>query len=635
MQATAPPKLALAGAFALVGLLIGGWVGVGEMRGAASVLDRLEAVTLDWRFLLAGPRRAPEDVVIAAIDDETLAVAPDHSLSRALIASIVRALAALEPRAVALDLVFPDPRDGDAELAAALRTTPTVVAAIGRFAERTEASPVLTETDAELKLTPKPTGVLWPTQTIADAATTVGLANFSTDTGGGPRYVPMLFDIGDRIAPSLALAAVLTSAGTDPVVGARSIDVAGRRIRLDLGYHMALRFYGAEPSFPRISAANLLAGAVKADAARGKIVVLGVTATGLADSFATPFDRVTPGVELLATAIGNIVGGDPLIRGPSTRRIDAATTALLPVAVVALMALSRAAIGLVFALAVLAAWAAGVFAAFLAGYWLSVAAPLSLALALGAAYAAARVIAERAEGGRLAAQRSALEKFQSPLMLDSILGDPNFLDKPVRQDAAVVFLDLTGSTGVSEILGPEGSREMLRAMQTLADTAIAAQRGVIIAFLGDGVLAAFGLPAPEADDARRAMVAVERLAAELSAWIASLPEAAKGRLDFASAAHFGPVVVSRLGSPTHQQITLAGDTVNVASRLLEVAKERHVRVIMTEDLLRAAEAQGGDAAAGFADRDRPDPRPHRPTGDPDVDVGASEKQRQTTRRTAG
>ena len=51
-----------------------------------------------------------------------------------------------------------------------------------------------------------------------------------------------------------------------------------------------------------------------------------------------------------------------------------------------------------------------------------------------------------------------LAKFQSPLLVDHLLREPHFLDKPVRQDIAVMFLDLTGSTGATEALGPERSR---------------------------------------------------------------------------------------------------------------------------------------------------------------------------------
>src|SRR5271165_2774853 len=105
-------RRALTGAFVAAGLLVGGWIGLGEMRGVASVFDPVETLTLDWRFLLAGPRMAPDGVVVVAIDDETLSDASGHALSRALMAKIVLALAASHPRVVALDFAFPDAKEG-------------------------------------------------------------------------------------------------------------------------------------------------------------------------------------------------------------------------------------------------------------------------------------------------------------------------------------------------------------------------------------------------------------------------------------------------------------------------------------------------------------------------------------------
>jgi adenylate cyclase len=197
-----------------------------------------------------------------------------------------------------------------------------------------------------------------------------------------------------------------------------------------------------------------------------------------------------------------------------------------------------------------------------------------------------------------------LARFQSPLLLDHMLQEPQFLDKPVRQDVAVMFLDLSGSTGVAEALGPERSRDLLLAMQTLVEREVTAQRGVVINYMGDGVLAVFGLPKPQSDDAARALTTVERLYASVAAWVADLPPAARSGLDFRIGAHFGPAILSRLGSPTHQQITAAGDTVNVASRLLEVAKQQHCRVVVSEDLFAAAIAAPGSSpkvdAASYA-----------------------------------
>ena len=112
-------------------------------------------------------------------------------------------------------------------------------------------------------------------------------------------------------------------------------------------------------------------------------------------------------------------------------------------------------------------------------------------------------------------------------------------------------------------------------MQTLVEGEVTAHGGVVITYMGDGVLAVFGLPKPRSDDAARALATVEALHESMTAWLANLPPAARERLDFRIGLHFGPAILSRLGSPTQQQITATGDTVNVASRLLEVAKQQH------------------------------------------------------------
>ena len=379
---------------------------------------------------------------------------------------------------------------------------------------------------------------------------------------------------------------------------------------MDLGYHMPLRFYGPAGSFRRISATKVLRGDLDPEALRGKVVVVGVTAAGAADTFATPFDRVAPGAEVFATAIGNLLAGDGLARTPSTRRIDAAAAVALPFVMIALMAMRRAAIGLDLASLVFVLWLGGVFLAFVNGYWLSVAAPLASALPLTVGFAAARSIVERRAGTKIAAERSTLARFHSPLLLDQLLREPDFLEKPVRQDVAVMFLDLSGSTGVAEALGPEWTRDLFSAMQTLVEGEVTAHGGVVINYMGDGVLAVFGLPKPRSDDAARALATVEALREAMTVWLAELPPAARDRLDFRIGLHFGPAILSRLGSPTQQQITATGDTVNVASRLLEVAKQQHCRVVVTEDLFQAANAPTpvANVDAGLRAAHRFDPR---------------------------
>ena len=145
-------------------------------------------------------------------------------------------------------------------------------------------------------------------------------------------------------------------------------------------------------------------GGVDPEALRGKVVIVGVTATGASDSFATPFDRIAPGAEVFATAIGNLMAGDGLARTPSTRRLDAGVAIALPVLMIALMAMRGAATGFALASLVFALWVGGVFLAFVNGYWLSIAAPLASVVPLTFGFAAARSIVERRAGTKIAAE---------------------------------------------------------------------------------------------------------------------------------------------------------------------------------------------------------------------------------------
>jgi adenylate cyclase len=584
-------------AFAGTGLLAGAWLGLNQIRGVASGLDRLEYLTLDWRFMLAGPRAAPDSVAIVAIDDDALNEAEGHALTRKGLARIVRAIGRFQPRVVALDIALPDSRgaDEDAELADALHATASVVASIGVFG----GAQILaggSGPPSDLALAPKPAKVLWPTDVIRDAAAT-GLANVSTDRSGIPRYVPMIFEVRDGVAPSFALAAASLATGAEPVFGSNGIELAGRAIATDLGYHLPIRYYGPAGSVRRYSSAKLLKGELDAGALRDRSVVVGVTAVGLGDTFATPFDRIAPGAEIFATAIGNLLSGETLARTPATRRVDAVMAAGLPVALIGLMGLKRATLGFAAAALVVVLWAAAIFLAFVHGAWLSMALPLAASIPLVILYSGARFLIERHAGARTATEKATLAKFQSPALVDVLLRDPHYLEKPVRQDVGVLFLDLSGSTGVAEAIGPERSRDLLGAMQTLVAEEVTAHGGVVINYMGDGLLAMFGLPKPLAADAAHALATADSLYGSVSAWLRELREEAREKLDFRIGAHFGAAILSRLGSPTHQQITAAGDTVNVASRLLEVAKQQHCRVVISEDLFAAA----APANAGFGD----------------------------------
>src|ERR1700721_3303420 len=113
------PSRLLTSAFLAVAIVAGAALGGQEINGLASPLDRIENLTLDWRFLLAGARPAPSSVVIVAIDNEALSEARSDAPTREMMAPLVRALTGFPPRSIAIDIAFLNPREADADAALA------------------------------------------------------------------------------------------------------------------------------------------------------------------------------------------------------------------------------------------------------------------------------------------------------------------------------------------------------------------------------------------------------------------------------------------------------------------------------------------------------------------------------------
>jgi adenylate cyclase len=98
----------------------------------------------------------------------------------------------------------------------------------------------------------------------------------------------------------------------------------------------------------------------------------------------------------------------------------------------------------------------------------------------------------------------------------------------------------------------------------------------------------FGLPEPAADDAAKAARCSVGLSHRTKNWLALLPDAISSRLGYKIGAHFGTVIASRLGGESHQHIAATGDTVNVASRLMEIADSHRSELAVSNDLLQVA-----------------------------------------------
>lgn len=582
----APRQIA---SFAVAGLAAvwGASLALPHWRGELSIWDRLEAPLADARFLLQGQRPAPDFVTIVAIDDETVREAGSYPLPRAAMARLVTAIADHRPKAIALDVLFIDegPGDGDRLLAEALRKAPSVLAAAGVFGSPVQSLPG--KAASGLDRVPIAQRLLLPVGKLADSAA-VGVVNVATDRGGTPRHVPLLLRSDDGLLASFPLRTASTALRQDPTIHARGVAFGDRFVSTDTGYSLPLRFYGPRGTIRTIGAGHVLQGRLASGELRDHVVVVGATLTGGGDVFPTPFEPVLPGVEVLATAVSHLLAGDGLVRDERVRAVDATAATALPAVLVLLLAWHRSTLGFALIGLVALLWAGITSAAFAYGFWISATLPLVAAGPPAILFGAARLWMDRRRADHLERESGNLRRFQPPSLTERLSRDPDFLLDPLEQEAAVAFVDLSGFTGLSEALGPAETRRLLKEFHVLVDEEAVAHGGLVAAFMADGAMILFGLPEPSRLDACRAIEVCVALCSRTTEWLGTLPEAVSSRLGLKVGAHCGTIVASRLGGGSHQHITATGDTVNVASRLMEVAASHGAEVAVSEQLFRAA-----------------------------------------------
>ena len=112
---------------------------------------------------------------------------------------------------------------------------------------------------------PRAEKFLLPLQRFADHAA-VGVVNLTTDKSGTPRGAPMLFRTSDKVELSFPLRVAALATGSEPVIQADSLTLAGRRIRTDIDHVLPIAFYGRHGTIRTISAASVLDGTVAPEA---------------------------------------------------------------------------------------------------------------------------------------------------------------------------------------------------------------------------------------------------------------------------------------------------------------------------------------------------------------------------------
>ncbi len=578
-------------------------LGAGLLAVALTLLaPALELAALDARFRLRGPRPDSGRVALVLVDDagqSAVRTWADH-------ARLLWALRALGVELAASDFVFRRAGPDAATLVDAQRALPVVQPLgvelfppgdwpLGGAVDEQDrplpsglaelfGPPVLAR-DAALSVD----RVLAPYPPLLQAAAGLGHIGVRLDPDGVLRRFPLVANLDGRILPLVPLETLRLALGVpreglgwdgDEVVLQLPRGQGELRLPTDPRGEALVDFLGPFDSqpLPLVRADDVLRalerpslGAALLSRLAGRVVYLGEAGTGSTDLSPTPFDTSPPAPRVLALA--SLL--DQLLAGRSLRQSPAGLGWLLALGLglgLATLARSRRSwpmhLGAPLALALVggAAWLAFEHA----GLALPVAAP-----GLAAAFAWVGGLGLRlgqAERARRRVTRT-FGRYLSPPVLEKVLSQPEGLaNRAERKVVSVLFSDIVRFSDTCERLTPEEVHRLLGEYLERMVGCVFAEEGTVDKFIGDGLLAFFGDPVPQADHAARAVRAARAMLGAVEELNAAWAVQGRPTLQIRIGVNTGPVVVGNVGAPRRMEYTVLGHEVNRAQRLEAAAR---------------------------------------------------------------
>jgi class 3 adenylate cyclase len=157
-----------------------------------------------------------------------------------------------------------------------------------------------------------------------------------------------------------------------------------------------------------------------------------------------------------------------------------------------------------------------------------------------------------------------------------------------RLTAAILFTDLRSFTSKSESTDPEHLVAELNEYFTAMVACINDEGGVVDKFIGDSIMAVFGVPASRGDDAGRALRAAAAMQVALAQLNTQRAHRGLAALEHGIGIHLGEVIAGNIGTAERSQYTVIGDAVNVAARLESETKKQGVTVLFSQAVVDAA-----------------------------------------------
>jgi adenylate cyclase len=612
---------------ALVAALLLGHAGGGWELASVRQLD---AWIHDARLRLFAERKADDRIVVVAIDEASLSALGRWPWSRARLAELVEHLFRRDGIALlGLDLILAEadqssglaaleamangPLRGNADFLAALASRRDELDHDGRLAAALTFHPVLLGFHLSQGPGATTTGSLPPgvmsaqgfESSLVDfdghggnlprlqaAAAGGGFLNAFVDADGVRRRAPLLARHGQEVHASLALAMARAALGNAALAVQRSTGPAlggldtlrlvtpERTIAVSMGSNaeVLLPYPDRSALAPTFSAIDVLAGKVPKDALRGRLVLIGATAPGMADLHPSPVAGNLPGVYAHAALLSALLQQRVPFAPPWSPGLHGALLLATLLGGVALTRLElRWATGVAIALAALL-FAGNLFAWARLHLGLPLAGPLLLLAVIFSWHVFLGFFLESRGRRRLA---SLFGQYVPPELVERMARDPERYGMQGRNaELTVMFADVRGFTALSETMPPAELAALINDFLSEMTDIVRAHGGTLDKYVGDAVMAFWGAPVADDAHARHALDAALAMQARLPALNQRFDARGWPAMSLGIGINSGSMVVGDLGSRHRRAYTVLGDAVNVAARLQELSSTYRAGIVL-------------------------------------------------------
>ncbi|HEX3502715.1 MAG TPA: adenylate/guanylate cyclase domain-containing protein [Xanthobacteraceae bacterium] len=599
-------------------------------------LAELRARTFDLFQVLLPRVQTSRPVVIVDIDEDSLKEIGQWPWPRTTVADLITKITGLGALCIGFDIIFAEPdrmspaiaeqsfRGIDAEtrakldrlpsndevLAQAIRNSHVVVGQVGsaHIDPKTKAEQTL-QTGFAIR-GPDPTdflvtfpGLLRNVLPIEEAAAGRGSFSINPETDGIIRRVPMIMEAQGTLVPSLTMEMLRVVSHASAILvraneaGVQAVAVPGLEVPTDHNGQLWVHFNKHDQA-RYVSAKDVLQGKVPEDRLRGRLVLIGTSATGLLDIKTTPVDPVIPGVEVHAQILESVLTKSILVNPNYAIGAELVLAVLLGIGVIVVAPMLSPTINVLLG-ALLIVGLIGFSLYLFAAYNLLIdfTYPLISSWLIYLVLTFVNYFREERQRQQI---RSAFGYYLSPHMVEQLARSPEKLVLGGEERRmTILFSDVRGFTTISEHYkdDPQGLTRLMNRFLTPLTNAIIERKGTIDKYIGDAIMAFWNAPVDDAEQEANACEAALQMlerAETLNSELKSEAQASGDKympLRIGIGLNTGPCVVGNMGSDFRFNYSVLGDTVNLASRLESRTKDYRLQMVIGSRTAEAAKAK--------------------------------------------